>query len=138
MITKIICTCALVCSIQLSSTALATSKAQPLTIEQRVSTAKLVFVGTIVDKRVKGDWVEAQIVVEKEIRGVKIGQKVPVTWRSSLNGRPLYDVAEGKRGIAILHDKHKDRYWLRSDKFETLKLEHQVIQASKLRKPKAP
>jgi len=136
MITKLICSCALVCSTQLSATALATSKAKPLTIEQRVSTAKLVFVGKIVEKRVKGDWVEAKIVVEKAIRGVKKGQKIPVTWRTSLHGKPLYNVAEGKRGIAILQDKHNGKYWLRADKFETLKLENQVIKASKLRKTK--
>ena len=134
MTTKLtlVLTMALIVTSCTNSTALMNSKAQPVSIERRVAEAKLVFTGKLINKKIKGEWVEAEIHVEQAIRGVKKGQKIPVIWRASINGRPIYNAAEDTRGIAILKDKNKDRYWLRADRFEMLKLKDQVIKANKL------
>ena len=93
-------------------------KAQPKSLKERVKDAELVFVGKVVNRVVKGDWVRAELVVEKPFRGVKKGEKVKVIWRKTLGGREVYDTGEDSRGIALLKGKHEGRYWLRADKFE--------------------
>ena len=93
-------------------------KAQPKSLKERVKDAELIFVGKVVNRVVKGDWVRAELVVEKPFRGVKKGEKVKVIWRKTIGGREIYDTGENTRGIALLKGKHEGRYWLRADRFE--------------------
>ena len=89
-------------------------------LEQRVKGAELVFVGKLIDKNVEGDWARAKLQVEVPLKGVEQEQAVEVIWRVRVGERPVYDVPEGKQGVALLGDKHEGRYWLRGDKFEDL------------------
>lgn len=90
-------------------------------LAERVKAAEAVFVGKVVNKVTVGDWVTADLLVEDALVNAKLDQKIAVTWRATLGGRPIYDTAAGSRGIAILNDKHQGRYWLRGDKFEDVK-----------------
>ena len=90
--------------------------AKPL--KDRVSAAETVFLGKLVNRVEEGEWVRAELLVEKPLRKAEKGAKVEVIWRKTLGNLLIYDAAEGDRGIAILKDKHKGRYWLRADKFE--------------------
>jgi len=87
-------------------------------LKTRLAAAETVFLGKIVNKAVTGDWARAEILVEEPLRKARKGAKVEVTWRIKSGNFRIYDVADGTRGIAILKDKYKGRYWLRGDKFE--------------------
>ncbi|MBT3199130.1 MAG: serpin family protein [Phycisphaerales bacterium] len=87
-------------------------------LKNRVAAAETVFLGKVVNKVVTGEWATAELLVEESLRNAEKGKKTKVTWRIKLGNFHIYDVPEGSRGIAILKDKHKGRYWLRSDKFE--------------------
>ena len=125
-----------------STIALALSKLPPAPLGERVSQADSIFVGTVANKVVEGDWVRADLIVEEPLKKAKKGEAVPVTWRlimvggsfqpekvegspevanvKRVGGKPIFDAPEGARGIAILSDKHEGRYWLRDDKFEDI------------------
>jgi hypothetical protein len=87
-------------------------------LEVRVKNAQKVFVGTLINRVEKGDWVQAELRVDTPLHNVKAGEKVAVTWRRAVGGLKIYDAAEDAKGIAILKDQHQGRYWLRADKFE--------------------
>ena len=95
-------------------------KAPTKPLAERVGGADSVFVGKLVNRVEDGDWVRAELLVEESLRDVQKGEKIPVIWRKMVGDVPIYDAAEGAKGIAILDDKHEGRYWLRSDKFEPL------------------
>lgn len=87
-------------------------------LAERVKSAKVVAVGELVNKVVEGDWVRAEILVVEPVVNAKKGEKIPVIWRATLDGQPIYDADEGSTGVVLLDDKHEGRYWLRDDKFE--------------------
>jgi len=87
-------------------------------LAERVSEAETIFLGKLANKVTDGDWVRADLVVEEPLRDAERGHGTAVIWRAKIDGMPIYDAAEGARGIAILKDKHEGRYWLRDDKFE--------------------
>jgi len=87
-------------------------------LKDRVSAAETVFLGKVINRAEDGDWVRAELLVEQPLRNAEKGMKIEVTWRTRVGSFFIYDVAEGTRGVAILKDKHKGRYWLRADKFE--------------------
>ncbi|MEM9348495.1 MAG: hypothetical protein AAGB26_18150 [Planctomycetota bacterium] len=89
-------------------------------LEKRVKAAELIFPGTVINKKIDGEWARAELLVDSPLRGVEKGQKIEVIWRMTLGGTPIYDAAEGQQGVALLGDKHEGRYWLRDDKFEDL------------------
>ena len=97
-----------------------TSKLPTEPLENRVRDAKVVFVGKVINKEVKGAWAYADLLVEEPLKNVQKNESVQVIWRIKLGDRAIYDSAEGSRGIAILDEKHEGRYWLRDDKFEDL------------------
>lgn len=117
-----------------SSPCLFAIRAPTKPLAERVAAAELVFVGKVVHKVVEGDWVRAELVVEEPLRGVEKKQRILVIWRATIGGRPIYDTAEGTRGIAILGDKHEGRFWLRDDKFEEVE---KLAEVKKLLKAKA-
>lgn len=94
------------------------SRAPTKPLSERVQQAETVFLGKVVNKVVDGDWAQAELLVEQPLRNAKKGMKIDVTWRITVGSFFIYDVADGTQGIAILKDKHKNRYWLRADKFE--------------------
>ena len=104
----------------------ATSVAQALTrlptppLADRVATAEIVFVGTLINRVEDGDWVRADLRVDTPIHNAKAGQNIPVVWRRTVNQQVIYNADADQRGIAILKDKHEDRYWLRADKYEPI------------------
>jgi hypothetical protein len=100
------------------STALATIKAPTKPLSERVENAETVFLGTVVNKVVTGDWARAEILVEEPLKNAEKDAKVEVIWRIKIGGLPIFDTAAGTQGVAILKDKHEGRFWLRSDKFE--------------------
>ena len=84
-------------------------KDKPLTT--RVHEADKVFVAELVNRKMlKGDWCHADLKVTKVIKGVKLGDLVPVIWRPKIAG---YDVKKGQLGLAVLKPAHEKRYWLR-------------------------
>jgi hypothetical protein len=87
-------------------------------LKARVDAAETIFLGKLANKVVTGEWANAELVVQEPLRNAKKGEKIAVTWRIKLGNFRIYDAPEGTRGIAILKDKHKGRYWLRGDKFE--------------------
>ncbi len=106
----------------------------PLPLAHRVQQAETVFVGKLVNKVVQGEWVQAELLVEEPMKNAVLNRMVKVVWRSEIDGMPIYDVAEGVRGIAILSDQLDGRYWLRADKFEEVKRRNEIaalITASK-------
>lgn len=92
--------------------------APPVPLEERLGTARLVFVGTVIERVEEGEWVRAVLRVDTPLRGVDQDERVEVVWRKHVLGRALYDAKEGQRGVAILDDMHEGRYWLRAGKFE--------------------
>lgn len=106
--------------LMLAMPALARTVAPTEPLEKRVKSAELIFTGKVINKTVQGDWAHAELLVDESMRGVKKGDKIEVIWRIQIAGKPIYDVVDGKQGIALLGDKHKGRYWLRGDKFEDL------------------
>jgi hypothetical protein len=115
----------------------AVSKVPPRPLKDRVAEAEHVFAGTLADRVEKGDWVTASLRVDTPLRGAAEKEKVEVTWRKRLGELEIYDAAEGDRGIAILKEKHGDRYWLRADKFEPVgKLDE--VKEFVAAKPEAP
>lgn len=96
------------------------SMAPPRPLGERVAEAEKVFVGTLVDREVDGDWVRAELRVDTPLRGVKEKERVKVVWRKRVGEFKVDDAPAGKRGVAILKDMHEGRYWLRADKFEPL------------------
>lgn len=109
--------CAIVCVVS-SAHALSLLPTPPLS--ERVAGAQVVFVGTLIERVEKGEWVRAVLRVDKPLRGLGEDKRVNVIWRTRVADQWIYDAAEGQRGIAILDDKHEERYWLRADKFEPL------------------
>lgn len=131
---------AFVLALALSGTSGALSMAPTPSLEKRIADGRLIFVGKLVNRVQRGDWVQAELLVEEPLKNVKKGDTVPVIWRLLLVGgrsvaapvegnpgiakvqtvgaEPMFDRAAGARGIAILGDKHKGRYWLRADKYE--------------------
>jgi hypothetical protein len=95
-----------------------TAKAPTKPLPERVANAEAVFLGKVINKKVEGDWARAELLVEEPLKNAKKGAKIEVIWRINLGNLPIYDAAEGTRGVAILKDQHEGRYWLRSDKFE--------------------
>jgi len=61
--------------------------------------------------------------VTKAIKGVKMGELVPVIWRPEIAG---YDAKENQLGLAVLKPAHEKRYWLRSDTFVDTALAEQA------------
>ena len=102
----------------------ALSIAAPPSVEERVATAEMVFVGKLINRiEVEGDWVHAELQVTEPLLKAKVGEKVPVTWRLvRFNDAVIFDCQEGKQGVAILGDMHQGRYWLRDDKFLSMDL----------------
>lgn len=98
----------------------AVSRAPTPPMEKRVQDSGLVFVGKVVNRVQTGEWVKAELLVEQPLKNARKGDQVPVTWRVTVGNFFIYDAAEGARGIAILGDQHRGRYWLRADKFEPL------------------
>ncbi|MFK7788361.1 MAG: hypothetical protein AB8C95_02565 [Phycisphaeraceae bacterium] len=115
----------------ITSTLRADTRVPTAPLEERVKAAEVVFVGKLIDKKVQGDWATAKLLVKESLHNVKVDQTIEVTWRIQIDNRPIYDVAEGTERIAILKDKHKGRYWLRTDKFEGLEKLDKVKQILK-------
>ena len=97
------------------------------TLEERVADADLIFVGKVIDKQVSGEWAKAKLVVEEPRAGVKKGDKIPVTWRISIDGRYIYDTEEGLHGLVMLKsgNQYQRRYWFKGVK--DIKLKTEVI-----------
>lgn len=125
----------------MTTIAIALTIAPTTPLAERVSQADTIFIGTITNKVVDGDWVRADLIVQEPLKNAEKGKHVPVTWRliieggelvpekiegnaegplKRVGGRPVFDVPAGSRAIAILDDKHEGRYWLRADKFVDL------------------
>jgi hypothetical protein len=102
-----------------ASVTFADIKARTKPLPERVGNAETVFLGKVINKVVEGDWVRAELLVETPLKNTEEGVKIQVIWRIKVGQFPIYDTAEGTRGIAILKNKHEGRYWLRSDKFES-------------------
>lgn len=102
------------------------------TLEQKVSDADLIFIGKVINKKVNGDWAQAELLVEEPIAGVKKGEKIKVTWRIQVQGRPIYDTKEGLHGLVMLRNtnKYKERFWFKGVK--DIKLKKKVIAARKV------
>ena len=106
---------------------------QPEPLKVRVKKADKVFVGTLQDIVDTGDdWAHANLKVGQAIKGSKPGELVPVVWRPKL-GR--YNPQDKQEGLAILKDKFKDRFWLRSDRFENKSLAEEFLDDSNEAKP---
>ena len=86
---------------------------KPLTT--RVHEADKVFVAELVNRKLlKDDWCHADLKVTNAIKGVKLGELVPVVWRPKV---ARYDAEENQMGLAVLKHAHEKRYWLRLDTF---------------------
>ena len=86
---------------------------KPLTT--RLHEADKVFVGELVNRSpLKDDWCHADLKVTRALKGVKLGELVPVVWRPKV-GR--YNAEENQLGLAVLKPAHEKRYWLRPDTF---------------------
>ena len=86
---------------------------KPLTT--RVYEADKVFVAELVNRKLlKDDWCHADLKVTQAIKGVKLGELVPVVWRPKV---ARYDAEENQMGLAVLKHAHEKRYWLRLDTF---------------------
>lgn len=81
----------------------------------RVHEADKVFVAEVVNRKLlKDDWCHADLKVIKAIKGVKLGELVPVVWRPKVGH---FNTQEDQLGLAILKPAHEKRYWLRLDTF---------------------
>jgi hypothetical protein len=97
----------------------ALSLAPPKPLPERIKKAEKIFVGTLVNRVDQGDnWVHAELRVDEALRGANDKETVKVIWRPKAGQWTIFDAKEGARGIALLGDKHNDRYWLRRDNFE--------------------
>jgi hypothetical protein len=86
---------------------------KPLTT--RVHEADKVFVAEVVNRKLlKDDWCHADLKVTQAIKGVKVGDLVPVVWRPKV---ARYSAEENQLGLAVLKPAHQKRYWLRADTF---------------------
>ncbi|MFK7851046.1 MAG: hypothetical protein AB8D78_08725 [Akkermansiaceae bacterium] len=95
-------------------------RAPEVPLEKRVEKAERIFVGKVINKEVDGDWVKADLLVEKPLRNAEKDSKIPITYRKNIGNQPIYDITVGSKGVAILTDKHKDRYWLGHARFEKM------------------
>lgn len=109
----------------------ALSVAPPTSLDERVATADLVFVGEVVNRVEKEQWVHAELLVKESILGAGDGALVPVIWRKSASGIELFDVANGREAIALLGDYMQGRYILRGDRFVALEQLDEVRTLSK-------
>ena len=106
-------------------------QSEPLKV--RVKKADKVFVGTLQDIVDAGDdWAHANLKVDQAIKASKPGELVPVVWRPKLGN---YDPRDKQQGFAILKGKFKDRFWLRSDRFENKSLAEEFLDDSSEAKP---
>ncbi len=103
-------------------------------LETRVQETDKVFVGVLLNlKKLEGDWCHADLKVTKAIKGVEVGELVPVQWRPKI---AYYDAEENQEGLAVLKYKDGGRYWLRSDTIVDSKLAEQAVKfLEKTRKP---
>jgi hypothetical protein len=86
---------------------------KPLTT--RLHEADKVFVAEVVNRKlIKDDWCHADLKVTQAIKGVKLGELVPVVWRPKV---ARYNAEENQLGLAVLKPAHQKRYWLRADTF---------------------
>jgi hypothetical protein len=86
---------------------------KPLTT--RLHEADKVFVAEVVNRKLlKDDWCHADLKVTQAIKGVKVGELVPVVWRPKV---ARYNAEENQLGLAVLKPAHQKRYWLRADTF---------------------
>ena len=93
---------------------------EPESLETRVEKAEVAFVGTLQDIVDQGDdWTFATLKVDKAVKGVRSRALVKVVWRPKLS---RYKPQDKQEGFAVLQRKYKDRYWLRSDTFESSEL----------------
>ena len=95
-------------------------RAPEVPLEKRVEAAEKVFVGKVINKKVDGEWVRAELLVESPLRNAEKEAKIPVIWRRELGDLKIYDVTVGSKGVALLLDKHEGRYWLGHSRFEKL------------------
>ena len=93
-------------------------RSRPQRLRDRVNAAEKVFLGKLINRVEDGDWVKAELLVELPMKNAEKGANVAVIWRKKLGNKTIYDAVEGTRGIAVLKDRHEDRYWLREDKYE--------------------
>lgn len=108
-------------------TAQAEVRAPEKPLETRVQEADKVFVGVLINrKELAGDWCHADLKVTQAIKGVKVGELIPVLWRPMI---ARYDAQEKQEGLAVLKPAHEKRYWLRSDTFENPKLAEQAVKS---------
>ena len=99
---------------------------KPESLETRVKKAEKAFVGTLQNINDQGDdWTFARLKVDKAIKGVKPGSRIPVVWRPKLSN---YNPTDKQEGFAVLKHKFKDRYWLRSDTFEPSALAEEFLE----------
>ncbi len=60
-------------------------RAQEKPLTTRVHEADKVFVAELVNRKLlKGDWCHADLKVTKAIKGVKLGELIPVVWRPKI------------------------------------------------------
>lgn len=86
---------------------------KPLTT--RLHEADKVFVGELVNRKpLKDDWCHADLKVTRALKGVKLGELVPVVWRPKV---ARYNAEENQLGLAVLKHAHEKRYRLRPDTF---------------------
>lgn len=95
-------------------------RAPEVPLEKRVEAAEKVFVGKVINKKVDGEWVRAELLVESPLRNAEKEARIPVIWRRELGDLKIYDVTVGSKGVALLLDKHEGRYWLGYSRFEKL------------------
>lgn len=91
----------------------------PPTLKQRLQAAKMAFIGQMVKREESGDWIQAELQVLEPIFGVEKGQRIGVTWPKKISDRFIIQGQQPK-GIAILNNQYKDRYFLDEEKFESL------------------
>jgi hypothetical protein len=95
---------------------------KPLTT--RLHEAEKVFVCVVVNRKLlKDDWCHADLKVTQAIKGVKLGELVPVVWRPKVT---RYNAEENQLGLAVLKPAHQKRYWLRSDTFVDISFAEQA------------
>jgi len=96
-------------------------------LARRVQEAQKVFVGVLVNRKdLEGDWCHADLKVTRPIKGVQVGELVPVLWRPRI---ARFDARENQTGLAVLKHQHDKRYWLRPDTFADAKLAEEAIKA---------
>ena len=97
------------------------------TFPDRIKAAEKVFVGVVVNHKIlEGDWSQADLKVIQAIKGCKVGDLVPVTWRPQI-GR--FDVIDDQKGLALLSPQMKKRFFLRADTFADIKLAKEAQEA---------